>query len=127
MTWYKTKSYTKAKTSIYKGVYYDSMFECSYAMALDDRLNKGEIKSWDRQETIDLIVNGYKIGSYKMDFTIYHHDGLKEWVETKGFATPIWSLRWKILCAMYEDNPNIKLTLVTQGKSGTKMRKIKKI
>ena len=64
-----------AKKTIYKGKVYDSKFESEYAMILDSMLRSKKIKSWDRQIKIPVIINGVKVFSYTIDFSIIHNDG----------------------------------------------------
>ena len=119
--------YSNSKSIMYDGFMYDSKFEAGYAMELDLRLKAKDIKSWDRQKVLDLIVNEYIICTYKIDFIVYHHDGIIEYIETKGYATPTWKLKWKLFEAIYSVDPNVKLSLVFQGKTwNPRMRKIKK-
>lgn len=120
----KTAFHNKAKKQEYDGFHYDSKFEASYAVELDLRVRAGDIKSYEKQVNIPLIVNGYIVCWYRIDFIVYHNDGTTEYVETKGYAMPVWKLKWKIFEAMYSDLPGVTLTVVKQGKFN--MRKIKK-
>jgi hypothetical protein len=105
---------------------YDSKFEGSYGQELELRLKADEIKAYETHVRMPLMVNGYHIGDYYIDFAVYHNDETVEYVETKGYATDVWKLKWKIFCATHEDDPNVKITLVMQGKKTWKPR-IKKI
>ena len=123
MIWYKQTKWTTAKKQSYNGNQFDSKFEAAYAMELDARWKAGEIRSWKTHENIPLIVNGFHICDYKVDFTITHKDGSIEYVETKGVAFPVWRLKWKLFEALYSDKA--KLTCVQQGKF--RMPKAKRI
>lgn len=115
MTYTQKNYYTSSKTT--KGLdgnYYASMFECSYANELYARKRNKEIESYDTQIPMPLMVNDYKVGDYVADFVIYHLDGSNEVVETKGFATPLFRLKWKLVEAIYSED--YKLTLLMQGK-----------
>lgn len=127
MVWYQKSKWTTARKTKWGGQQYDSKFESSYAKELSIRKKAGDINDWEAHKTIPLIVNGYHIGDYKIDFVIYHNDETEEYVEVKGFSTAYWRLKWKIFCAMYEDDPNKKLTIVWQKSSHSRLRKIKKI
>jgi len=114
-TYFKPKRKNKygAVKQTYNGFSYDSKFESEYAMELDWRLKAKDIKSWERQKTIELRVHDKKICTYKIDFIIHHHDGTKEYVECKGFETAVWRLKWKLFIAIFEkEHPDIKITLV---------------
>lgn len=124
MTFQQKNYYTSAKTTKgLDGSYYASMFEASYANELYARKRNKEIESYDTQVTMPLVVNGYKVADYIADFVIYHLDGSNEIVETKGFSTPIFRLKWKLTEAIYSED--YKMTLLMQGK-GTLPRGIKK-
>ena len=123
--YYQTKKWTSAVKQEYNGFRYDSGFEASYAAELDMRVKVKEIKSYEKQVNLDLIVNGYRVCQYRIDFIIHHLDGDLEYVETKGYATDTWKLKWKLFEALYSDIPGNKLTVVKQG--NFKMRKLKKM
>lgn len=123
---YQHKRWTTSKKQEYGGNKYDSGFEAKYAAELDLRLKAKQIKSWERQVKIPLDVNGYHICNYYIDFIVYHNDGTTEYVETKGWASEVWKMKWKIFEALYSDLPNVKLTIVKQANNFT-MRKLKKV
>lgn len=121
MRYYQTYNYYKTKKCNGR----DSKFEAGYAQELELRKKAGDIKDFEEQKTMELIVNGFVVGTYKIDFIVYHNDDLIEYVETKGFATEVWKLKWKIFTAMYGEKPGVKCTVVYQGK-GWKPRMYKK-
>jgi len=97
----------------YGGILYDSIKEAAYAQELDLREKAGDIKSWERQVRISLDINGKHICNYFIDFVITHNDDHLEYVEVKGFATPVWRLKWKLFEAIYnEEHPGVELTVV---------------
>lgn len=108
--------YGTAKKTEYNGVVYSSKYEAQCAIDLDMRMAAGEIKSWESQTAILLIVNGYEVGTYNIDFTARLKDGRTEYIEAKGKAgdTPLWRLKWKILKAMMADRKDVKLTILWQ-------------
>lgn len=110
------KKWTNAKKTEYGGHLYDSRFEAQYAIELTMRQNAKEIKSFETQVTLPLEVNNYVVCTYKIDFVVYHNDGTIEYVETKGYPTDVWKLKWKLFEALYCDKPNVRLTIVQQGR-----------
>lgn len=100
----------------------DSKFEAGKAQELKLFKKAGEIKDFNEQVKIPLVVNGYHICNYYMDFVIQHNDGTTEYLETKGYATDVWKLKWKIFEALY-DKPENKLTIEFQGKSWKPQRR----
>lgn len=118
--------WSNAKKSNYDGYIYDSHFEAGYARDLDLLQRAGEIKRWEKQVNIPLIVNDYEVCKYKIDFIVYHNDGIKEYVELKGIPFPVGILKFKLFEALYSDIPDVKITMIKM-KSNWNMRKIKKI
>ena len=100
----------------------DSKFEASKAAELALLKRAKEIKDFKEQVKIPLEVNGYHICNYYIDFVITHNDGEIEYLETKGYSTDVWKLKWKIFEALY-DKPGNKLTVEYQGKSWKPQRR----
>jgi hypothetical protein len=119
LTYWQKNSYYSAKKSGKN----DSKFEAGKANELELLKKAGEIKDFREQVTLELIVNTYLVCTYKIDFIVEHHDGMFEYIETKGYATPQWKLKWKLFEALYSDKPNTKLTLEFQGKSWKPQRR----
>lgn len=111
-----THKYGTAKKTEYNGIMYASKFEAKCAAELDFRLAAGEIKSWEDQVAIKLVVNGYEIGTYNLDFRAHRTDGITELIEAKGKAgdTPLWRLKWKILQAMMAERKDVRLIILWQ-------------
>jgi hypothetical protein len=124
--YYQIYKHTTAKKQVFNGIRYDSGFEAKYAQELTMRQKAGEIEKFEAHKKLALICNGYHIGDYEMDFIVYNLDGTIEYHETKGRIFPDWKWKWKILETMVDDDPNISMVLIKQGKA-YKPRKIKKI
>lgn len=122
---YQKSKWTTAKKATYQNCLYDSKFEASYAAELDLRKKAGEIVKWEKQKTLELIVNGYLVCTYRIDFIVYYPDLTVEYVETKGWASPVWKLKWRLFEALYSDLPDVRLTVVKQRNNFT-MKKLKK-
>jgi len=124
MTYYQKTYFKNAKKSEYRGSIYDSKFEAQIAFDLDMMLKAGEIIKWERQVKIPLIVNGYLVENYYIDFIVYR-DGETEYIEAKGYPTPVWKIKWKLFEALHT-KPGNKLTVIMQGKyRPPKLRKVK--
>lgn len=91
------------------GVVYASGAEANYARLLDIRLKSGDVRYWWGQSNMPLIVNGVKICVLRVDFKIVHTDKTVEYVEVKGFRTPVYKLKEKLFKALY---PSAKLTVI---------------
>lgn len=109
----RTKRKYNNRTTIYKGIAYDSIKEAQYAEELDWRLKAGEIQGWERQVKISLDVNGKHIANYYCDFKVYNNDGSVEYHEVKGFATGEWKLKWSLFQALIQDiDPGAELIVI---------------
>ena len=100
---YKKKNKFSAVRQTYKGYSYDSKMEANYAMKLDLLLKAGEIKEITKQKRIELYVNDVHVANNYVDFLLEFPDGSLELHEVKGFPTPEWKLKRKILEAQLED------------------------
>jgi Protein of unknown function (DUF1064). len=87
---------------------FDSKFEERKYLELTHMMKNKEIKEFWCQYPLDLIASGHLVGKYIMDFVILHNDKTYELLETKGMATQLWAYKYRILKAMYADNPNVK-------------------
>lgn len=116
MAWKKSKGRYNIKPKserTYKGIVYDSGFEMAYAQNLDLKLKAGVVLNWDRQIRYDIVVNGCKIGFYKLDFLITLNDGSIEYVDCKStpkLVDPVYKLKKKLIEAIY----GFKITEVYQ-------------
>lgn len=105
-------SYFKTKKITYNGEVFDSKFELQKKKDLDLLSRAGVVKGYERQVRIPLVVNGYTVCTYVIDFIVTHNDGSKEYIETKGYPTNEWKLKWKLFEALFiEEN---KLTVEYQ-------------
>ena len=114
-----------SKTSYYsikKAGKNDSKFEAGVAQSLELRKKAGDILDYQEQVKIPLIVNGFLVCNYYIDFVIQHVGGETEYLEAKGFSTPVWKLKWKLFEALYDKPGNI-LTVEFQGKSWKPQRR----
>ena len=102
-----------ARKSEYRNVVYDSVKEANYAAELDLRVLAKDIVHWERQIMIPIAVNGMHVCDMVVDFLITHNDTSKEFVEVKGFATPVFKLKKKLLGATFlHEHPEFKYTIV---------------
>ena len=98
-----------AQWCVYEGIRYHSKKEAEYAMILDDKLKKNEIKNWKRQIRFPLKVNDVLVASLIIDFEIENLDGNKELIEIKGVETVSFKIKKKLFSVLY---PNVKLTIL---------------
>jgi len=87
---YHVKTYFKnAKKQTYDGYLYDSKFEASVAQDLNLRVKAKELTHYERQVNLELIVNGFIVCTYRIDFIAHHIDGTIKYIEAKGYPTPV--------------------------------------
>ena len=97
----KLKSkYRNVKTCV-DGIRFDSKREAEYYAMLKLRKYAGEIVSFELQKPFPIIVNGIKICTYKADFVEYDKDGNRTVIDVKGFKTPVYNLKKKLMKAVY--------------------------
>ena len=101
--WRKQSNKYGAIKSEYNGIVYHSKREAAYAQELDLRKKAGDIKDWQRQIPFVFTVNGIKICTYIIDFSIEKNDGTTEYVEIKGHYTSIFGIKWRLFRALYPD------------------------
>ena len=99
--------------TVYNGYEYMSKKEAHYAQELD-RLKHASKKSekvvsYEVQVPFQIVLNGYKICKYLLDFKVLYADGHIEHVDVKAFdkkknkylTTDIYTLKKKLVFAQY--------------------------
>lgn len=108
------RSKYNARRTEYNGRTYDSAAEAAYAAELDLKKKAGLIREWIPQVRVPLEVNGIKICTMVMDFQVFYPvaSGLQsqvEYIEVKGFETPVYKLKRKLFEAIYQ---NVRFTVI---------------
>ena len=106
---------------------YDSNFEAGYGAGLELRVKAKDIQSFETHQKIELNVGNFHICNYYIDFVVYHNDGTIEYVETKGYPTTVWRLKWKLFEALFSEKEGVKLTVVYQATNRYKVPKARRI
>jgi hypothetical protein len=92
--------YNAIKTE-YAGEVYDSKKEAGRAQELDFLLKGNVITGWERQPVFECVVNKKKICTYRADFKVTYPKGYFEIEDVKGFKTPVYRLKKKLVEALY--------------------------
>jgi hypothetical protein len=71
----------------YNGISYHSKKEADYASQLDFRIKLGEVLKWDRQVSMNIIVNKEIICKYICDFVVTGANGVVEFIDVKGMRS----------------------------------------
>ena len=86
-----------AQATLYDGERYASKKEARYAQELDLRVRAGEVLFYLRQVPFDL-PGGVK---YRCDFMEFWTDGSCHIIDVKGFKTPEYRMKKKLVEAQY--------------------------
>lgn len=100
------------------GYTYDSGFEGDYAAQLTVRTKAGDIERWERQfpVRIEHPTTREHILTTKVDFMVYHKDGSRELVETKGLPGEAWKIKKKLIEMFWlPENLDCQYTVVNQA------------
>ena len=87
--------------TMYNGVRYDSKKEAEQAKRLDLLIEGGYVRSWQRQVRYRIVVNGMRVCTYVCDFLVTMADGEVEVMDVKGFKTPSYNLKKKLMKAVH--------------------------
>lgn len=93
----------------FDGRVYMSKAEMMKAFELTRMKASGQIADWKPQVAIPMIVTNAATGKQTMvckmvaDFEVTENSGAKYWVEIKGFRTQMFSIKLKLLKALYPD------------------------
>jgi predicted nuclease of restriction endonuclease-like RecB superfamily len=99
----RTRSNRGAVRTEYRGTVYASKSEANYARYLDALVKAKKVSSWEGQVRVSLVVNGSKVCVMVPDFLVTHRNGRAEYVEVKGFETPVYKLKRKLFAALFPD------------------------
>jgi hypothetical protein len=86
---------------------YPSKLEASYAAELHRRKEAGEVIGWIEQAPLRLAGGVV----YQLDFLIFEADGTVRAVECKGYETPVWKIKAKLVAEAY---PWLPIEIVTK-------------
>lgn len=122
-------SFSAAKRTEYGGLIYDSKLEAGYAQELDLRVRAHDLKSWERQIAFRfalvregdnyILTDGdiagrqnIRLTTYYLDFIEHTNDDRRIFTEVKGRETTVWRMKWRLLEALYGDDPSVDLLVV---------------
>ena len=89
-----------AKKTVVDGIKFDSKKESLRFLELRMMERAGEIRYLKLQPRFDFELNGTKMGFYKADFQ-YWKDGAVVVEDVKGFKTPVYNLKKKMMKAFH--------------------------
>ncbi len=90
---FKKRHKYNAKATEVDGYKFDSKAEANYYTLLKVQEIEGSIVGMLRQVPLHLAPGV----TYRMDFLIFYSDGTCEGVEVKGFETPEWKIKKKLI------------------------------
>lgn len=95
----KRSKYNNVKVHI-DGHKFDSKKEANYYLILRGELNAGRVKRLEFQPKFRLEVNGILICHYIADFKVFYANGKVEIIDVKGFRTPTYKLKNRMMKAI---------------------------
>lgn len=98
MTEYMRNKYGNKKTVV-DGITFASKKEAEYYGYLKLRVKAKEILSFELQYKLPIEINGVKVCTYICDFKINHLSEEEEFIDVKGFKTPEYRLKKKLVLA----------------------------
>ena len=90
----------KAKKTVVDGIKFASKREAARYKDLLVLERAGQIACLELQHVYHLIVNGVNLGKYIADF-LYIENGSVVVEDAKGFKTPVYRLKKKLMFALY--------------------------
>jgi hypothetical protein len=84
-----------------EGIRFASRKEAKKYKELSLMVKAGMLVRVDRQVRYPLIVNGDKICVYIADFITYDFEGNRKVIDIKGFLTPVYKIKKKLMKAIY--------------------------
>lgn len=95
---------------------HDSGLEVKACFDLHCQKIAGDIKDFRFHEILDLQgPSGRNLFTYEIDFTVEHHDGSIEYIETKGDHLSRemgWRMKWKLLQDKHDGDPKYKFRVI---------------
>ncbi len=109
----KKKNKYNSKATYYKGERFDSKLEAEYCKKLDiakkATYKKERVLKYRRQVPYKIFSKkGFLLFTYRLDFEVAYSDGRIEFIDTKGFLTPMSKMKIKAV----EQEYNIEIKLV---------------
>jgi hypothetical protein len=96
----RKSKYRNVKTEV-NGIKFDSRREADKWRELEILRRSGILISVERQVAFLIIHNGVKICKYVADFVTVNRQGVKVVIDVKGFKTPVYRLKKKLVRAFY--------------------------
>jgi hypothetical protein len=96
----RSSKYNATKIII-DGIKFDSKKEGKYYRELKAMKASGKILSFALQFVFQVTINGINICKYRADFKVLYPDNRAEIWDVKGFKTPVYRLKKKMVEAQY--------------------------
>src|SRR3990167_2314277 len=88
--------------------FFASKAEMGRLLVLKCHQAEGKIVKVDRQVKFELLPKPYRV-VFVADFVVTHLDGTQEVIEVKGYPTPVWKIKERMIRTKF---PRLKLTIV---------------
>lgn len=92
--------YRAVKTTV-DGIVFDSKREALRYQELKLLFRSGKIRNLELQPKLDFLIGGEKVFTYYPDFIYFDEDGSRVVEDVKGFRTPVYRLKKKLIEAQF--------------------------
>jgi hypothetical protein len=96
----KAPKYRNVKTTV-DGIVFDSIKESRRYGELKLLQRGRQISGLQVQPSFSIVINGVKVCTYKADFGYVDHTGSPVIEDCKGFKTPVYRLKRKLMLAVH--------------------------
>ena len=96
----KKSKYLAVRTMNVDGTWSDSKKEAKFDSFIQTHA-KNVGATFQRKAVFPFVINGIKVCSYECDWLLTYPDGRKEVWDAKGFRTPVYKIKKKMLLALY--------------------------
>ncbi|MGA2091787.1 MAG: DUF1064 domain-containing protein [Sedimentisphaerales bacterium] len=83
------------------GTFSDSRKEARIDAEYQTLLRCGQLKKVERKKRFPLVVEGVKICDYECDWVVTDKKGETAVIDAKGFKTPVYKIKKKLMKALY--------------------------
>lgn len=100
---YRNSKYGNTKTNV-MGKTYHSKLEANDALWLKSLEQQGVITNLKEQVRYDFVINGKRLKHYSIIDFQFERNGKVVLFETKGYPSPVYSLKYEIIMATLPDD-----------------------
>ncbi len=92
----------RAVKTVVDNITFDSKKEARRYSELKLMFRSGQIRNLEVQPELSFLIEGKKIFTYRADFSYFEGPFSRIWEDCKGFKTPVYRLKKKLIEAQYK-------------------------